>query len=133
MGEDDLRLALLVRRIIENAHRRHVHHHPFTGSRRQDELRGHHHFFADAGQPRVYSGIGRENLLITHIEAPGNVGQSVFLADDGLLYIAHDVVAGVDLETMRGIGLGVLRRGRRHFLYYRGRGDGHGPEQRAAA
>ena len=106
MRVDGLRFALLVRRIIKNAHRRHIHHDAFVGRRRQHELRRHHHLATDAGQPRVDAGICQQDFLIAHIEAACDVGQRVLLADGGLLHITHDIAVRIDFEAMGGLGFG---------------------------
>ena len=38
-------------------------------------------------------GIREQHFLVAHVEAAGNIGQRIVLADGGLLHVAHDVAA----------------------------------------
>jgi hypothetical protein len=133
MREHDLRLALFVRRIIENAHGGDVHHHALMRSRRQHELRRHHHLAADTRQPGIDAGIRRQHFLVAHVEAPRNVGQRVLLADDRLLHIAHDVGCRARPRSGAWRWAWAVRSRRRRSLTTGGGGGGRGRNSEQAA
>src|SRR5258708_24240928 len=53
-----------------------------------------------------YTTLFRSDLLITHIEAPRDIGQRVVLADGCLLHVTHDVAFGIHVEMVGRLGLG---------------------------
>ena len=78
-------------------------------------------------------GFARQHLLVTHVEAPCDVGQRVLLADDGLLHVAHDIAAGHRLRSGAWRWAWATAARAAAAPDHGRRRDGRGPKQRTAA
>ncbi len=137
--DDDLGLAGLVRREVEQPHGGDVDDHSLAGSVRQNELGGQDDLSVGARQPGIHSGIGPDDFFVPDVEAARDVGERVLLRCFRGLHRADNVLARSELEPLRLDRRGRGRhhgRGRRRWrLVVRGLeqsagGDGQGQESR---
>ncbi len=129
----DLRLALLVGRVIEDAHGGDVDDDSLMGRGRQHELRRHDDLATDAGQPGIDARIGEQDLLVAHVETSRDVRHRVVLADRDLLHVTHEVaVLGGQFESVSGRRLEDYWRRRRDRRGRRRRRRRRGLKHRAA-
>jgi hypothetical protein len=109
-----LRFTLAVRRKVVQPHGRDIDDDAFARCVRQHESRRHHDVVAGTGDPWIDAGIGPDDLLVTDVEAPGDIRQRVFLRGDRDLHIADDVILGIgQRELVRGDRRCEHRSGRR--------------------
>ncbi|WP_394809760.1 hypothetical protein [Nitrosomonas sp.] len=70
---------------------------------RQHELSGDHDGRACFRQPGINIRVGADDLFVTQVEAPGDIGKRVVFVDgDHLKRADHIIASGVETELMTG-------------------------------